>query len=184
MWWIAARLGLRLIMGKSGVNYIILNVVRVLNILSIIACMIASASLLVKTATLTDKIGWHNIFDLGEKVLIILFALWLLITELPLRFLDSIIARKWPLLGFDSGFFPLACCLLFLGFDVLSYLAKSETNAETIGADFYRMVQAAGFMALVMTIVNVIVSFVCKDRRRGLNARQVRAYKESYLEQI
>lgn len=166
-----------MIMGNSAVPYITLNVIRVLNIISIIACIIASASLLVKTAGLTATIGWYNAFDLGEKCLIIMFAMWLLATELPLRFLDSYKVRRWPLLSYESGFIPLAICLLFLGFDVLSFLAKADTNAKTLGKDFYRMVQAAGFMTLVMVIVNIIVTFLFQKRQLGLSARQVRGFK-------
>lgn len=179
-----AKLGLKLIMGNSAIPYIALNVIRALNILSIISCIIASASLLVKTATLSDSIGWYNYFDLGEKCLIIIFAMWLLATELPLRFLDSYKARKWPLLYDLSGFIPLAICLLFLGFDVLSFLAKAETNAETLGNDFYRMVQAAGFMSLVMSVINFIATFAFQSRKHGMSARMVRAYKQRPAEYV
>lgn len=170
-------------MGNSKIPYIILNTIRGLNILSILACIVASACLLVKTSDLTKEIGWYNFFDLGEKALIILFAMCLLVTETP-RLTRDYICRNWPAFGHGSGFIALSMSFVFLGFDVLSYLAKEDTNEKHLGADFFRMVQAAGFMALVMCPVNLIASFFLRDRRRGLTARQVRGFKPQYAETV
>lgn len=182
MLWFAARAGAKVIMGNSKLPYIALNVIRALNILSICACILASGSLLVKTADLTGKIGWYNYFDLGEKCLIIVFAMLVLLTEIP-RVMRGYIARNWPHFGYDAGFCVLSSVFVFLGFDTLSFLAKEGTDSKHLGADFFRMVQAAGFIALVMSVLNLVASFVFKDRRRGLTARQVRAYKNIGFQQ-
>jgi len=166
----------KFIMGTTAVPYIILNIIRALNVLSILACILASASLLVKTADLTDDIGWFNVFDLAEKAMIISFALLVLATELP-KVARGYIERDWPAFGYQSGFWTLSVCLLFLGCDVMSYLTKEKTDQKHLGADFYQMVQAAGIMCILMSLVNFIATFALKDRRRCLTARQVRAFK-------
>jgi len=166
----------KLIMGNAAVSYIILNVIRILNIISVTASILASGSLLVKTADLTDDIGWFNVFDLAEKVMIILLALLILITELP-RVLQGYIERKWPAFSYQSGFWALGVCLIFLGSDVMSYLTKEKTDNKHLGGDFYRMAQAAGIMCIIMGLINMIATVVLRDRRRGLTARQVRAFK-------
>jgi len=165
------------IMGNAAVSYIILNVIRGLNILSLLASIIASGCLLVKTADLTDDIGWFNVFDLAEKVMVILFALFILLTELP-KVLRGYFARNWPAFSHQSGFWALGVCLVFIGCDVMSYLCKEKTDQKHLGGDFYRMVQAAGLMCLIMAFVNMLASVLLRDRKRGLTARQARAFKK------
>lgn len=179
MWFFLAKS----VMGNSAVSYIILNVIRALNILSITASILASGSLLVKTADLTDDIGWFNVFDLAEKVLIILFALLILITELP-KLLQGYIARNWPAFSYQSGFWALGACLVFLGCDVMSYLTKEKTDKKHLGGDFYRMCQAAGMMCIVMGFINMVATLLLGDRRRGLTARQVRAFKNGAAQDV
>lgn len=173
MWFMIAKL----VMGNTKIPYIILNVIRGLNILSILACELATGSLLVKTSN--PSIGWFNVFDLAEKVLAMLFGIFLLITELP-KLLRGYIGRNWPLFGHGSGFFTFSICILFLGCDVLSYLTKEDADEKHLGSDFYRMCQAAGLMAVIMTGVNFVASMVLQDRRRGLTARQVRGFKSEF----
>lgn len=179
MWFFLAKV----VMGHTAVSYTILNVIRALNILSIVASILASGSLLVKTADLTDDIGWFNIFDLAEKVMIILLALFILLTEVP-KVLKGYFARNWPAFSHQSGFMALAVCLLFLGCDVMSYLTKEKTDQKQLGRDFYRMVQAAGLMCCIMSFINIIATFVLKDRRKGLTARQVRALKNEFQDVV
>lgn len=179
----AAKMGAKIAMGNSRIPYIFLNVIRGLNILSIMACVVASGCLLIKTSDLSKEIGWYNYFDLGEKALVILFAMCLLVTEMP-RLMREYIRKNWPAFGYESNFVALSICFVFLGFDVLSYLAKERTNEEHLGGDFFRMVQAAGFMAIVMSPVNLVASFVLRDSRRCFTARQVRGFKPQYGEAV
>lgn len=177
MWFLLAKL----VMGNSKIPYIILNIIRGLNILSILACELAAGSLLVKTSNLS--IGWFNIFDCAEKVLIILFGIFLLITEVP-KVLRGWVARNWPLFSHSAGFSTFSICLFFLACDVLSYLTKENADQRHLGGDFYRMCQAAGLMTLIMSAINFIATFVLADRRRGLTARQVRGIKSEYREDV
>lgn len=179
MWWIIARFAAKFIMGNSAVAFTILNVFRAINILTILGCMFASVAIIIKTSDLTEKIGWFNIADLAEKVLIILFALFLLLTELP-KVLSSYFARQWPSFSNYSGFFALSVAMLFLGIDVLSYLTKESTDEKHLGGDIYRVVQAAGVMCVIMAVVNVVATLVFKDRKRGLTARDVRSTRKTY----
>ncbi|KAK5073217.1 hypothetical protein LTR64_000371 [Lithohypha guttulata] len=165
----------KVIMGKYDIKYIVLNAIRCLNILSILACIAASGSLLAKTANLSGDIGYYNFFDLAEKCFIILLAMCVLVTEIPMvKLLRDKINTHWPHFGNNHGFFVLSACFLFLGADVLSFLAKKGTDEEHLGGHFFRLVQAAGFMALVMAIINSVASIFGK--RSGEPARRVRSW--------
>lgn len=174
---------LKLIMTNRA-PFFILNTIRALNILSILAAILASVTLLLKTANLTSKIGYFNIFDLIEKVFIILFAIFILLTEAPiLPILSRLFESQCPCFAKRGGFLVLSGCLAFIGCDTLSYLAKAQTDEKTLGGDFYRMVQAAGCMCIIMAMVNVPATFVFKVRKAGLSARQVRGLKKEKPEQ-
>lgn len=164
-------------MFSPKVSYIILNVIRALNILAILAAELATGSLLVKTANVT--VAWFNIFDLAAKVFIIIFGICLLITEVP-RVLGAWISRHWPAFGYQSGFLSLGVCMTFLGCIVLSYLTKQDADEKHLGGDFYRMCEAAGLMCIIMGHINVVATLVLQDRGRGLTARQVRSVKGEF----
>lgn len=179
MWFFLAKF----IMGSTAINRIILNVIRGLNIVSLLASIIASGCLLVKTADLTDDIGWFNVFDLAEKAMVILFALFILLTELP-KVLRGYFARNWPCFSHQAGFWALGVCLVFIGCDVMSYLCKEKTDEKHLGGDFYRMIQAAGILCLILAFSNMLASVLLRDRRRGLTARQVRAFKNEFQDVV
>lgn len=173
MWFLLAKS----VMVKSKIPHIILNVIRALNSLAIIASATATGSLLVKTANVT--VAWFNIFDLAAKAFIILFATFLLVTELP-KVLRGWINRNWPAFGNTSGFLSLGVCLTFLGCIVLSYLTKEDADEKHLGGDYYRLCEAAGLMTIIMGHINLVATLVLRDRRRGLSARQVRATKGEF----
>jgi len=151
-------------MGNSKVGYIILNVIRALNIISLLACMLAAGALMVKTSDLHTST--FNLFDAAEKVLVILICLFLLLTETP-RLLWSYFARNWPLFSHTSGFLTLSLALLFVGVDVLSWLTKEKTDMAHLGGDFYRMVLAAGIMTILMSAINIVASiFLWRSQTR------------------
>ncbi|KAJ9659857.1 hypothetical protein H2198_002926 [Neophaeococcomyces mojaviensis] len=168
-------------MGNSSVGYIVLNAIRALNIVSLLACTLAAGSLMVKTSDLHTSL--FNLFDAAEKVLIILICLFLLLAETP-RLLRSYFARNWPLFSHSSGFFTFSLALLFIGVDVLSWLTKEKTDEKHLGGDFYRMVLAAGIMTILMSAINIIASIFCRDRKKGLTARQVRGFKNEFIDVV
>lgn len=172
-WFVATKAAKHFGMGPK-IAYIILNVIRALNLLAIAACIAASGSLLVKTSDFTNSIGWFNVFDLATKCLIVLFAMLLLITEFPFV-LRRFIRTHWPHFGEDNGFGALSASLVFLGCNTLSYLAKKDADEKHLGGDFFRLVQAAGFMALIMAVMNFPTTYIFKNKRNGQSARQVRS---------
>lgn len=177
MWFLLAKL----VMGNSKVPFIILNMIRGLNILTLLACELATGSLLVKTSN--PSVGWFNLFDAAEKALMMLFGMFLLYSEIP-KLPRGWINRNWPLFGNSAGFSAFAACLYFMACDVLSYLTKAGVDKKHIGGDFYRMCQAAGLMTLVVASINLIATFTLQDKRRGLTARQVRGIRNNYQEEV
>ena len=79
---------------------------------------------------------------------------FLILTELPL--FKSYVSRNWPLFSHRSGFVMLGFAMVFLGNSVLGNMNKEATSQESLGLAFWRVVIAAGIIALVMGPVNIL----------------------------
>lgn len=65
--------------------------------------------------------------------------------------------------------------MLVLGINMLGNLNKDATSQKALGMPFWRILIASGILIFILSWVNLIASFVFRDRARGLTARQVRA---------
>ncbi|KAI6838417.1 hypothetical protein KC332_g5352 [Hortaea werneckii] len=153
----------------AGSGYIILNCIRGLNIIGLLAVMSASVIMLVKTST-SSKFFF---FDAVSNVITAFVCAFLLVSELSL--FRSYFARNWPLLSQGHGFVALALAMIALGVDVLANLNKQPTSQEALGLPFWRIVVASGIIAFVLGFINLVASYVFCDRAQGITARQVRA---------
>ncbi|KAF2864006.1 hypothetical protein K470DRAFT_254331 [Piedraia hortae CBS 480.64] len=158
--------------GKSlaGPGYIILNGIRVMNIISLLAIIAACVVMLVKTTTSTN----FFFFDAASHVLTALASLFLFTSELPI--FQSYFARSWPLLSLSHGFVALSVAMIFLGINMLGNLNDAALNKESLGLTFWRVVIGSGILIFILGFINLISSFVFRDRAQGITARQVRAY--------
>ncbi|ERF76150.1 hypothetical protein EPUS_01484 [Endocarpon pusillum Z07020] len=158
--------------GKSlaGPGYVILNTIRVLNVISLLAVIAACSVMLVKTFVVSK----FFFFDACGHVVKAIIAGFLIFTEIPL--FRSYLARNWPLFSRDSGFVMLGVTMILLGNAILGNLNKEATSQESLGLAFWRIVIASGIVVIVMGFVNILSSYVFRDTKIGLNARQVRSH--------
>lgn len=158
--------------GKAG--YLVLNAIRILNIITLLAIIGANMAFLIKTIRVKDST--LQLFDGAQRALVILIVCFLLATEMPKVF-SGYFSRHWPAFSYQSGFLALGFAFLVLGCNVLSDLNKTTSTQENMGKHSYKMVLAAGAMAIGMSSINVIASVLLADRAKGLTARQVRGFK-------
>lgn len=100
--------------------------------------------------------------------------MFLLASELSL--FRGYFARNWPLLSPARGFVTLALAMIVLGINMLGNLNKPATSRKSLGLAFWRIVIASGIIIFIMGWVNLIASYVFRDRNAGITARQVRAH--------
>ncbi|KAL4986458.1 hypothetical protein BDW68DRAFT_188845 [Aspergillus falconensis] len=148
----------------AGPGYVILNAVRVMNIIVFLDIIAAHVVMLVKINLLTS-------FFFFEAVA---HAIAIGVSKLP--FFRSYFDRHWPSLGEDSGFLSLAFAMLILGVGALGDLNTPATSQEELGLTFWRIVISAGILALVVSVINVAANFAFADRDIGVSARHVRVY--------
>ncbi|KIW60796.1 hypothetical protein PV05_00983 [Exophiala xenobiotica] len=161
-----------LFFGKSllGAGYVVLNVIRVMNIIALLSVVGASSVMLVKTFIVSK----FFFFDACEHVIRIIMSGFLIVTELPL--FKTYISRNWPLFSYRSSFVMLGVAMVFLGNSILGNLNKQATSQKSLGLPFWRLVIASGIIVLVMGPINILTSFIFRDKKAHLTARQVRSH--------
>ncbi|KAI9829038.1 MAG: hypothetical protein M1832_000061 [Thelocarpon impressellum] len=154
----------------AGPGYIILNVLRVLNIIGLTAVMVASWIMLVKTFVISK----FFFFDAISHVITSCISMFLVVSELTL--FKSYYARNWPLFSPKSGFVTLGLAMIIVGVSILGNLNKQATSQESLGLAFWRIVIASGIIVAVLGFANITVSYVFCDKVLDVTARQIRAH--------
>ncbi|KAF3491963.1 uncharacterized protein GIQ15_01480 [Arthroderma uncinatum] len=153
----------------AGPGYVILNIVRVMNIICLLAIIAASVLLLVKTFFVSN----FFFFEAVTHVAIASISSFLIVSELSI--FRGYFDRNWPLLGQDSGFITLGTAMVLLGISTLGYLNNQATSQDAIGLPFWRLILGAGIVSIVTGSINIGMSFLFRDSDLGVSARHVRA---------
>lgn len=152
----------------AGPGYVILNVLRAMNIIGLLAVMAASVVMIVKT-TIVSK---FFLFDAVSHVVVIGISAFLIASELSMFY--PYFARNWPLLSVEHGFVGLGTTMFVLGVEVLGTLNKPASTKETLGTAFWRIVAGAGLIVIVLGGLNLIASYIFRSPALGITARHVR----------
>ncbi|KAI9714424.1 MAG: hypothetical protein M1820_000385 [Bogoriella megaspora] len=161
----------------AGPGYIILNVVRVMNIIALLAVACASVVMLVKTFNASK----FFFFDGCSHVITTFVSFFLVFSEVSL--FRGYFARNWPLLSPSHGFVFLGSAMIILGINILGNLNKSATSAESLGLAFWRIVIGSGIVVFAMGFFNIFTSYIFRDRSQGVTARMVRAHGATAAEE-
>ncbi|GAB1191519.1 hypothetical protein APSETT444_000698 [Aspergillus pseudonomiae] len=128
----------------AGPGFVILNAIRVLNIIALLDIIAACAVMLVKISLLSS----FFFFEAASHVIIAG------VSKLP--FFRGYFDHNWPLLGQDSGFITLALAMLILGVSILGDLNTEATSQESLGNSFWQIVLSAGILAMIMSAINLV----------------------------
>ncbi|EFQ98803.1 hypothetical protein MGYG_01819 [Nannizzia gypsea CBS 118893] len=139
----------------AGPGYVILNLVRVMNIISLLVVIAANIILLIKI------------------VLAASFFFFEAVTHVAI--FKAYFDRNWPLLGEDSGFVTLGSAMVLLGISTLGELNSPASRQKEIGLPFWKLILGAGVVSIVIGSLNIALSYVFRDSDIGISARHVRA---------
>ncbi|KAB2575128.1 hypothetical protein BFW01_g8316 [Lasiodiplodia theobromae] len=153
----------------AGPAYIILNVVRALNIIGLLLVATASFLMLVKTIVVSR----FFFFDGCSHVITACISCFLIASEACL--FRSYFRKNWPLFSPEHGFVALGLAMILLGVNTLGNLNKDATSAENLGMPFWSVVISSGIIILVLGFVNIFVSYIFRDTKLRITARNVRA---------
>ncbi|KAI6714352.1 hypothetical protein JHW43_003166 [Diplocarpon mali] len=157
----------------TGAGYITLNVIRVLNIISLLLVVVASWIMLVMIV----KTSSFFFFDAVSHFITSTIGLFLVVSEVTLFRLYF--AKFWPLLGPESGFVFLGLSMIVLGFNILGNLNKEATSVKNLGLPMWRVVISSGILTALMGFFNIVANYVFCDSNLGITGRQVRSHGAS-----
>ncbi|KAJ5474741.1 hypothetical protein N7475_004307 [Penicillium sp. IBT 31633x] len=152
----------------AGPGYVILNVIRVLNIITFMDLMAACAVMLAKINMLNS----FFFFQAVTHAVVALISLFLIISELPV--LQGYFDSRWPMFGQQSSFYSLGGIMMILGVSTLGNLNTEAMTQESIGMTFWQIIISAGILAMIVSALNIVASFIFSDPETGVSARQVR----------
>ncbi|KAJ6123714.1 hypothetical protein N7471_011031 [Penicillium samsonianum] len=152
----------------AGPGYVILNVIRVLNIIAFMDLIAACGVLLAKI----DMLNSFFFFEAVTHAVVALVSLFMIISELPV--LQSYFDSHWPMFGQESSFYSLGGIMMILGVATLGNLNTKAMTQEEIGMTFWQIITSAGILAMIVSVVNVLASYIFSDPETGVSARQVR----------
>ncbi|CAF9908848.1 MAG: hypothetical protein GOMPHAMPRED_006335 [Gomphillus americanus] len=165
----------------NGVGYLILNILRVLNIISLLGAVAAAIVLLIKTFI----VNGYFFFDSIIHVVIFVFSIFLLISEAPIFERIRIwYSNNFPLLSYQSGVATLGLFMVIDGSLVLSNLNNDYANSADYGRSFYSAVIAGGLLPFIVGILNIIASLLFRNRKQGITSRMIRKYGSVGAEKI
>ncbi|CAI6338380.1 unnamed protein product [Periconia digitata] len=154
----------------AGPGYIILNVIRALNIIALCSVIASSVVMLVKTFIVSK----FFFFDATSHVVTGFVGMFLVISECSL--FRGWFAKNWPMLSPSHGFVFLGVSMMVLGLNMLGNMNKEATSQDSLGMPFWRLLVASGCLAIVIGFFNVVSSFVFRDTSRHITARRVRSH--------
>ncbi|KAK5103415.1 hypothetical protein LTS08_002830 [Lithohypha guttulata] len=159
------------IRGRSlaGAGYVVLNIIRAMNITALLAVVAASSIMLVRMFNTRT----FFFFDACENLIRAVIAGFLIITETPL--FKAYFCRHWPLFSPVSGFVMLGVAQILLGNGILANLNKSNASQENLGMAFWRLIISSGIIVFTMGFINILASYIFRDTTLSLTARQVRS---------
>ena len=159
----------------AGAGYVILNILRVLTIITLGSIIAGSWIMLVKTVQNSD----FFFFDSVSHFMTSTISIFLIVSELCLfkRWFTS----NWPLLSEQSGLITLALMLIIMGCQMLAQLNKDATSEEKLGLPFWRVIIAGGILGFVMGFLNLIAHFLFRMSKKGVTSRMIRAHGAKVL---
>ncbi|KAF5667634.1 hypothetical protein FHETE_5692 [Fusarium heterosporum] len=151
----------------KGPGMIILQVLRVLTIISLLTAAAACWILIIKINT---SVGWF-FFEALSLALTSSATIFLTMSELP--FFKNYFLNHWPAFSDDRGLTWLGASLLLIGSNVLGKLNSPHNTSDKLGLPFWRLILAAGILTITSGVLNIICSLIFRDG--SINARMIRA---------
>ncbi|KAL9052222.1 MAG: hypothetical protein Q9162_005547 [Coniocarpon cinnabarinum] len=153
----------------AGPGYIVLNVLRAFNIVTLLAIAAAAIVLLIKIH-INDNFFF---FEAVSHVITLSLSFFLILSETPLC--TNYFATHHPLLSPLHSFTFLGLLLLGLGTTVLGNLNNPNYTSHTIGLGFWRVTLGAGILGIVIGVFNILASFIFRQKAPRVTARMIRS---------
>jgi hypothetical protein len=148
---------------------IILQVLRAFTIIGLLTAAVACWTLIIKIDTSN---GWF-FFDAASLFFTSTISVFIVVSELPVA--RGYFRRTWPVLSDECGLTWLGVAMTIIGCNILGKLNQPANSSKKLGMPFWRLVLAAGVLAITFGICNIVCSFIFRDSANEISARIVRS---------
>lgn len=155
--------------GFQGSGYLVLNGLRVINIV-VLAATAAACFLMMIFAKLPNAFQFFTDINLLFIACVCGLLIW---TELPFGRWKSWINETWPAFAPDKGFTWLGIAMFLMGCHTLGELSNEPYTKKTIGTSIWRVVAASCCLGIAFGTINVLASLLYTNGE--ISARQVRS---------
>lgn len=151
-----------------GSGHLVLNALRALTIIGLVAVMVSSWAMIV----ISGLTGQFYFFDTIAHFFVFLVAIFLTISELNI--FQRYFRDNWPVFSVSHSLAWLGVLMVMLGCDVLANLDKDKYSQKNLTLPIWRLVVASGILAIAFGFFNIVASVIFRDGSQGITARHIR----------
>jgi hypothetical protein len=154
-----------------GSGLLVLNALRALT-LATLGIVMASSWIMIAFSAIN---GHFQFFDSATHFFVFVVSVILALSELNIKFLRSWFIMNWPGLSPGHSLIWLGVVLIVIGCQIMGDLVKPAYTIETIGLTFWRLILAAGILAITFGFFNIFASLIYRSPQNGIYARDIRS---------
>lgn len=151
-----------------GSGHLILNALRAVTIIGLLAVMVSSWAMIV----ISGLTGQFYFFDTITHFFDFLLAVFLAISELNI--FQRYFRDNWPVFSVSHSLAWLGVLMVMLGCEVLANLDKDKYSQKNLTLPLWRLVVASGILAIAFGFFNIVASVIFRDGSQGITARHIR----------
>jgi hypothetical protein len=156
-----------------GKGFMVLNVLRALNMIGLLGMATSNMILCVKGAMNGSFTGF-GFFALVSGLLTSLFSIFLLISEIDLGKISKFFHSYFPVLSTTHSLGWLGVVLVFLAVDLLGKLNAEEYSIKNLSLPFWRLCLASAILCFVFGFLNLLSTLVFREHDSDITDRLIR----------
>ncbi|KAG8419366.1 hypothetical protein J3458_004236 [Metarhizium acridum] len=158
--------------GDNAVGMIVLQILRLCTVVTLATMGVAYWVFILNV----EKSRAYFAFECASLFFNSIICFILLLSEFPvLKSIKGYFLSSWPVLSDMHGVAWLGGIMLLLGCNIFGNLNRPAQDAEKLAPPLVKLTLAAGVLAFIFGVLNIVCSFVWRNGKQGITSRDVRA---------
>ncbi|KAG6004805.1 hypothetical protein E4U21_000761 [Claviceps maximensis] len=148
----------------------VLQILRVFSVITLLALATSCWVIVIKV----NKDRPFFVFECASLAFTSIISVFLLVSELPGRFIKQYYRQAWPVLSDFHGHLWYGLAMVMLGCNMLGNLNKPANDKENLGPHYFKLVLASSILCLIFGCLYIISAGIWRDGKEGINSRDIR----------
>ncbi|OAA44278.1 hypothetical protein NOR_04006 [Metarhizium rileyi] len=158
--------------GSNATGMIVLQILRACTVITLGTMCTAYWFFIIRV----DKSRTYFVFECASLFFNSIICVILILSEFPpTGVFKRYLRTSWPVLSEVHGVAWLGGVMILLGCSIFGNLNKPANESKNLGASFFNLVLAAGILAILFGVLNILCSFVWRNGKEGITSRDIRA---------